>query len=95
MKAEAYDAEATIPRVGSRWVWEIDLPSARSLVEVIEVLWNGEEWFVRVKALLPDEPYRDARWVDVGRFWEAVTLVGGKLTGRTDLWQRGNPTDAA
>jgi hypothetical protein len=81
MNVDSYDPLAKTPLVGSCWVWEIDKPHARELVEVTEVKWNGEEWWVRSKGLLRaqvafgrdgDEP-----WNDLSRFMQAVTPVGG------------------
>lgn len=83
---DSYDENAPLPKVGTRWVWEIDKPHARCLIEVTEVKWNGEEWWVRTKALLPDsfpatagEPLND-----LSRFWEAVTPVGGGMRDMTE-----------
>lgn len=78
-QVSSYDRGAPRPKIGTRWVWEIDSPSARSLIEVTEVEWNGEEWWVRTKAILPDVyPSRSVGEAlnDLGRFWEAVTPVG-------------------
>lgn len=88
-RVSSYDPNAPLPTVGSRWVWEIDQPHARCLIEVTETFWNGEEWFVRTKALLPDSyaqtPMALSRTShplnDVGRFWEACTPVGGSMKG--------------
>jgi hypothetical protein len=80
----SYDPNARVPKLGSRWVWEIDKPHACALLEVIEVIWNGEEWWVRTQALWEPVPAALLRpsagpiaLNDVGRFWEAVTPVGG------------------
>lgn len=77
----SYDKDAITPQVGTRWVWEIDRPHARELIEVVEVRWTGEEWWVATKPLLRNPAYpptgRDVEWNDLGRFWEAVTPVGG------------------
>lgn len=88
MKIDSYDKGAPLPKVGSRWVWEIDLPHARELVEVAEVRWNGEEWWVGTTTLLRNQPYpptgREIEWNDLGRFWEACKPVLPKITGRLD-----------
>lgn len=87
----SYDHDAPRPKVGSRWVWEIDQPHARTLVEVTEVVWNGEEWWVTTVDLptetLIGETPRPGResWNDVGRFWEAVTPIGGGTVDLLDL----------
>lgn len=80
----SYDVDAPLPSIGTRWVWEIDTPAARALTEVIAVKWNGEEWWVETKTLLPDSfpATRATHLNDLGRFWEAVTVVGGALAGR-------------
>ncbi len=77
----SYDENAPRPEIGSRWVWEIDSPSARSLIEVHDVIWNGEEWWVWTKTLLPHEQPEGSTQErllsnDLSRFWEAVTPVG-------------------
>lgn len=76
----SYDENAPRPKVGTRWVWEIDNPGARELIEVTEVMWNGEEWWVRTKPLLGGPPLNvmgnPEPLNDLGRFWEAVTPVG-------------------
>jgi hypothetical protein len=73
------DRDAPLPKVGTRWMWEPDSPSARAFIEVVEVKWNGEEWWVGAKTLLPNPTYpptgRDVEWNDVGRFWEACRPV--------------------
>lgn len=78
----SYDRSAPRPRVGSRWVWEIDLPHARALVEVVEVRWNGEEWWVRNRVLLGSDmfgrPAKPLAWNDLSRFWEACTAVAAR-----------------
>jgi len=80
----SYDADAPLPRIGSRWVWEIDSPTARAVVEVSAVKWNGEEWWVETTTLMPDSfpSTRNKHLNDVGRFWEAATVIGGAITGK-------------
>jgi hypothetical protein len=77
----SYDQDALTPSPGTIWVWEIDEPHARELIEVVEVHWNGEGWWVATKTLLRNPTYpptgREVEWNDLGRFWEAVTAVGG------------------
>jgi hypothetical protein len=82
MHVNSYDPLAKTPKVGSRWVWEIDLPHAVALVEVTEVKWNGEEWWVWSKPLLIVGGSEAAERLpavpnDLSRFMEAVTPVGG------------------
>lgn len=68
----SYDPAAPVPAVSTRWVWEIDSPHARCLIEVVEAKWNSEEWWVKVRTLGGYESH----WVDLGRFFEAVTPIG-------------------
>jgi hypothetical protein len=78
MTVSSYDRNARRPRVGSHWVWEIDHPSARELVEILEVKWNGEEWWVKTKSLMKDAlNYNRSNecWNDLSRFWEASSAV--------------------
>lgn len=84
MHVNGYDPNAKTPMVGSRWVWEIDKPLARTLIEVAEVKWNGEEWWVKVtvlfgtEALYSDTVIREGEHLnDLSRFMEAVTPIGG------------------
>lgn len=103
---------ALLPKVGTKWVWEIDSDEARCLLEVRLVEWNGEEWWVTTVPLLHDsyslynslraiglEAGRDYVWDhlarspvqnELGRFWEAVTPVGG---GFDDMVEQ-RPEDA-
>jgi len=84
-------ATTRLPKPGSYWVWEIDAGHARALIEVRKVFWNGEEWWVRTRSLLPAlrekafTPLSDPDPTDLNclsRFWEAVTPVGGPITTR-------------
>lgn len=88
-RVNSYDENAPLPGIGSIWVWELDSPSARELIEVVEVFWNGEEWWVRTKTLLPNLTFpgsgRDTALNDVGRFWEACTPVRQTRTSRPPL----------
>lgn len=89
MNVNSYDPDALVPKIGTRWMWELDSTYARALVEVVEVVWNGEEWWVRTKTLLPvplDFPGRspETHLNDLGRFWEACVPVLPKMTGRVD-----------
>lgn len=83
-RVNSYDTDARLPKIGTRWMWEIDKAHARELIEVIEVFWNGEEWWVLTKTLLPNwsiPPSTGAHLNDLSRFWEAVTPVGGSMHG--------------
>lgn len=81
-RISSYDENAYLPKLGSMWVWEIEKPNARALIEVVEVKWNGEEWWVATRTLLgrgaftswPDLPSLD--WNDLTRFWESTQPVG-------------------
>jgi hypothetical protein len=91
----SYDPKAPIPAIGSRWVWEIDRPQARCLIEVVEVKWNGEEWWVATRSLLADLVYPGGgglHWNDVGRFHEAVTGVGRAAYGAWMSWSEDRRT---
>jgi hypothetical protein len=72
-----------LPHNNTRWVWEIDKDHARCIVEVMEVRFNGEEWWVTTRHL-PEVRGRDIgrAWNTLDRFWEAVTPIGGR---RDDL----------
>jgi len=66
-RVNSYDRSAPRPRIGSRWVWEPELPHAREDITVISVRWNGEEWWVESETCSGI-----AAWNDLSRFWEAV-----------------------
>lgn len=86
-RVSSYDADARLPKIGTRWAWEIDKAHARELIEVADVFWNGEEWWVRTKTLLPNwsiPPSAGVHLNDLSRFWEAVAPVGGSMHGLTE-----------
>ena len=70
----SYDRGAPTPEVGSRWIWEPDKPQAREECVVVEVEWNGEEWWVKTKGPI------GAYWNDLSRFWEACVPLDDKAT---------------
>lgn len=85
MKIDSYDPKAPTPKVGTRWVWEINSPENRCMLSVIEVFWNGEEWMVRTQTLLPArEPGNIVHLNDISRFFEACVPVMPKFEGRFD-----------
>ena len=89
-RVSSYQRNAYVPRIGTRWIWEIDSP-ARALIEVVETKWNGEEWWVRTRTLLPRVermPGQDeeTNLNDLSRFWEACVPVLTKLTGRLNVF---------
>ena len=98
MKVDSYNPDAPRPKIGSRWVWEIEQPAARTLIEVAEVKWNGEEWWVGTRALIENPTYkptnREIEWNDLGRFWEACVPVLPKITGRLDQFTDHGPAHA-
>jgi len=61
--------EWLLPRPGSRWIWEPDKGYAREEVTVIEVKWNGEEFWIL------GETSRGRFWNDLGRWIEATVLL--------------------
>lgn len=83
-RVNSHDPLAKTPAVGSRWVWEIDEPVARALIEVTKVVWNGEEWWIWTRNLLqaplviafPSVFGSGEAGNDLSRFAEAVTQVG-------------------
>lgn len=81
----SYDPNAKLPGIGSIWVWEID--ACPELIEVTEVFWNGEEWWVRTRPWNARTivPLEQTNLNDVGRFWEAVTPVRQTRTPRPKL----------
>ncbi len=91
-RVSSYDRRAPLPGIGSIWVWELDVPHACELIKVVEVFWNGEEWWVRTERLhkplvnlwYPDNPSA-VQLNDIGRFWEAVTPVRQTRTPRPPL----------
>ncbi len=65
-EVNSYDRDAPIPGVGSRWVWEPDVPHARDDIVVTEALWHSAEWWVTTVGRRSG-----TCWNDVGRFWQA------------------------
>lgn len=88
-RIDDYDPNAPLPKAGSCWIWEIGSAYGRTLCQVVEVKWNGEQWWVYLRKLRTDIPI-GARAEDLGpepseaypneisRFWEAATPVGGR-----------------
>lgn len=62
----SYDANAPTPPVGTRWIWEPNKPHATEEIEIVETIWNGEEWWVRTTGKT------GIHLNDLSRFWEAV-----------------------
>lgn len=58
----SYARSAPRPKIGTRWTWGNGEPCS-----VVEVTWNGEEWWV-----LTDGPWYGRCWNDVAAFWQAV-----------------------
>ena len=98
VRVNSYDPDAPLPKIGSRWVWEIDQPHARELLEVVEVKWNGEEWWVGTESLLRNDTYpptgREIEWNDLSRFWEACLPVLPKIAGRLEQFTSRGPAHA-
>jgi hypothetical protein len=67
MRVSSYDHNAPTPPVGSYWRWN---KGNGDRTKVVEVKWNGEEWWVRT--VLYDPPGADPRWNDLTVFWEQV-----------------------
>lgn len=68
-----------LPAVGSIWVWEPDVRHAQEVAKVVEVKWNGEEWWVAstpvpcVGHILPWED--TVVWNSLDRWWESAHEV--------------------
>jgi hypothetical protein len=76
----SYDENARRPTVRSIWVWRPR--TCPQLIEVTEVIWNGEEWFVRTdrpSGLALDSRMRGPGLMnDLDVFWEACHAVAPK-----------------
>lgn len=92
-----------VPKPGSHWVWGLDKPHARALVQVVNVRWNGEEWLVETRSLLPVPVRRPAEieeafgerldWNDLDWFLEMSRPVG---FDSEDFWLEATaPADGA
>ena len=66
LRVSSYDHAAKTPPVGSWWRWR----GSGERTRVVDVHWNGEEWWVRT--VLYDPPGADPRWNDLTVFWEQV-----------------------
>jgi hypothetical protein len=85
----SYDPNAKAPEVGSRWVWEIDAPHAIDVVVVTQTKWNGEEWLVACRSLLPQRHRHvpeviEEPWNTLSRFREACSPIGGGGESRAE-----------
>lgn len=62
---------------GDVYTWEANSAHARCVVQVIEVFYNGEEWWVLTETLEPtvagDDLEGQQCWNDAGRFLQAAT----------------------
>lgn len=65
-RVNSYDRNAETPAINSRWTWEPNKPFAYEEITVLEVWWNGEEWWVKTIGR------GETHWNDLSRFWEAV-----------------------
>jgi hypothetical protein len=65
-----YRRGAPRPKIGTQWIWEPNKPHAYAHVEVVEVKWNGEEWWIGLRDLGGDR-----YWNDLDRFWEACVAI--------------------
>ena len=82
-RIDSYQQTAIRPLPGTLWVWEPE--KAPTLIKVVQVLWNGEEWWVATRGLPDAGLYSRDDWNDLSRFWEAchaVDLAAGPPTGR-------------
>ncbi len=72
-RVNSYDKNARVPVLNTLWVWEPRNADACALVRVVEVMWNGEEWWVRAERW----PQQDggSSLNDAGRFAEAARPV--------------------
>lgn len=61
-----------LPEVGSKWIWEKGNPHAHCNVRVVEVTWNGEEWWVQSE-LTDGKDTGKQYWNELDRWWEAAT----------------------
>ena len=61
-----------VPAVGSVWCWEPLKPWAVEVVQVMDVRWNGDEWWITSRSVTSGEEYPNSlsRWV------EATVLLG-------------------
>lgn len=85
-RVSSYDRGAPRPKIGSYWQWS---KGKGDRTRIIEVKWNGEEWWVRTEKLDPDNgsiasPWTTPRWNDLTVFWEQVVPW-------TPPWEREQP----
>jgi len=91
----SYDRNALRPLPGTLWAWEPRSEHSRALIEVTSVRWNGEEWFVGVRALLASTAFRvlarGVIWNDLERFWEACHYIASEPGPGSGLARSGAP----
>lgn len=89
-RISSYDPDAPTPAVGSKWLWEPTKPWAYEPIEVVEVKWNGEEWWVRTEARggmywwFRPIVTGSICWNDLSRFWEAVEPDTSRARAKAD-----------
>lgn len=90
-----YDPNAPLPKPKTPWVWEPEKDHAVELVWVVEVLWNGEQWWIKTRGLRRPEPFDRPALNEVSRWWEAVAPVTwtpeDNVMHRPDLAVAGRP----
>lgn len=77
---------AALPQVGSVWVWEPDLPHARSQCTVTEVKWNSEEYWVE-----SENAQGQRYWNELSRWVEATVMVSPQPDENPSNPPRQNP----
>lgn len=90
----SYDHEAPVPEKGSVWMWEPAKPHARQRLEVTEVKWNGEEWWIKSKNL-PTKPLKrqSADWLICAQRGPWASRVGDESwNDLSRFWQATRPS---
>ncbi len=92
MKISSYDRDAPVPEEGSTWIWRPNEPHARQRIEVTEVKWNGEEWWVKSKNL-PTKPLKRKRSFGWPIYVPRVERVGDEAWNDLScFWQAVRPS---
>jgi hypothetical protein len=81
MRADTHSPTAARPEPGTLWAWEPHSLTAAALIEVTQLRWNGEEWWVEARVIagkaaeFAGVKVGSLYWNELSRFWEACYRV--------------------
>jgi hypothetical protein len=82
----------SVPKDDTCWVWCLNGPRTRALIQVVKCEFNGEDWWVTTRTM-PEapasmlaeltEPVENLN--DIDHFWSMVTPVGDTLNNLSEI----------